>query len=316
MQRKTLRLIITALLVALSALSVANDASAQRSFSWTGAVSSEWSDPCNWQPKDMCQEGEPYPGEKSDLDIVDIPDRLPDTSVDRVLISGEITVAGLTLNSRNVTFGDSRPGPVINVLGQFTWTQGRIEMRVRLGTLAVGVIDGEDLGNRAPKHLWYNTLENSGYLTWLDGSLTISYAGQIRNKGTFQIATSQNIQGTRCCIEENRVTNIGTIVVGPSVLNPLLPTVAATMDALYFTDDGGTVRLEAGSQLRLTSGVYLLQNTRTEGAGRLILGSGEGRLAGTLDLRDDSVWKFRKTSAVCPAWRNWAARASSTGRAA
>jgi hypothetical protein len=281
-------------LAAASLLGTAIDSSAQRAFSWTGAVSSDWSDPCNWQAKDMCQEGEPYPGEKSDLDIVEIPDRLPDTSVDRVLISGEITVAGLTLSSRNVTLGDDRPGPVINVLGQFSWTQGRIEMRVKLGPQSVGVIDGADLGQNAPKHLWYNTLENAGYLTWLDGSITISYTGQIRNKGTFHIATSQNIQGTRCCIEENRVTNIGTMVVGPSVLNPLQPVVAPTMDAVYFTDDGGTIRPEAGSSLRLTSGVYLLQNTRTEGAGRLILGSGEGRLAGKLDLRDDSVLEVQK----------------------
>jgi hypothetical protein len=294
MQRIELRIISTIALLGILMSTSATDVIAQRSFSWTGAVSSDWSDPCNWQPKDMCQEGEPYPGEKSDLDIVDIPNRLPDTSVDRVLISGEITVGGLTLSSRNVTLGDSRPGPVINVLGQFSWTQGRIEMRVKLGPLSVGVIDGADLGENAPKHLWYNTFENSGYLTWLDGSLTISYAGQIRNKGTFHIATSQNIQGTRCCIEENRVTNIGTMVIGPSVLDPLQPVVAPTMDAVYFTDDGGTIRSGAGSSLRLTSGVYLLQNTRTEGAGRLVLGSGEGRLSGTLDLRDDSVLEIQK----------------------
>jgi hypothetical protein len=83
------------ILAMVSGLLLTPQRASSMSFTWSGAVSIQWTDPCNWQPKNACTDTR-YPGSDGRLDdIADIEN--PTSGFTEAAPPASVTLSGLTV---------------------------------------------------------------------------------------------------------------------------------------------------------------------------------------------------------------------------
>jgi hypothetical protein len=264
------------ILAMLGGLMLTPQRASAMSFTWSGAVSTQWTDPCNWQPKNACTSTE-YPGKGERLDdIADIeapmigfPEVAPPASV---TLSGLTVGDGITLDAGNIT-----------VTGSFIWTGGNIKSQLNLGPASASQISG------STTKLLSGTLNNGGDAQ-LSGTGHLRFGDSppavLNNSGTFTLIHDATIDDLACCVNPASILNSGTLVADHS---PLSSTDTATIYGVS-VDNQGTIDVHSGVlELDVAPG-SIGTNATITGQGRLRVTDSAGlALSGPFEVTPDAT---------------------------
>jgi hypothetical protein len=276
-----LRAVVLVLVVpALAPISLAGPAHAATSYTWTGAISSDWGTAGNWSPGSV-----PSTGDSVTIDGASASNRsvrgVPAVALqDLTVTTGPSTNVSLT--------GD---GPV-SVAGAFSWSGGTIDLPLVLGgtgTVATMPANAARFGGSG------GLLTVSGSLTFtgpgaasanaqssvelmFDSSITVTPTGRI------DLGDGSRILSNRCCTGQTAtLTNQGTLhtLGGTSHLDHL------------GLDQSGTIDLAAGSALDAVGGPMRVFGGSVTGGGTLSVAATGGDAFDPLQPADpDSTLKL------------------------
>ncbi len=272
------------ILAMLSGLMFTPQRASAMSFTWSGAVSTQWTEPCNWQPKNACASTE-YPGKGGRLDdIADIEN--PISGFMEVAPPGSVTLSGLTVGDEiTVDTGD------ITVTASFVWTGGNIKAQIDLGPASASQISG------SATKLLSGTLNNAG-----DGQLSgtghlqFGYGppAVLNNSGTFTLIHDATMEALQCCNQPASLVNSGTLAADHSLLSF---TDTATIDGVS-VDNQGTIDVRSGVlELDVAPGSMGASATVT-GQGRLRVSDSAGlALSGPFEVTPDATLELSSNGA-------------------
>lgn len=264
------------------ALLLQRPAHAGESFTWTGeGKDGIWTNPCNWYPKDQCQEN--YPGKQAPDDSAAI--AATPSGPSHVGLGEDISLASLSLNGPGV----SLTGGNVTVTRSFTWTGGRLESNITTAMFSFSSIDGNDT------KLLSGNITNNGILSLGSVPLNISAGSAITNNGRFSATEGALISGMTCCVNPPRVDNNGSFVVS----NPVLPLPVGdqvTVDNVAF-DAGGTVDTGDGVLEVRSAPSQINAGTRFVGDGRVrVTDLAEMKMLGLFNVSRDTEFELASSS--------------------
>jgi hypothetical protein len=246
------------------------------SFTWSGAVSIQWADPCNWQPKNACGDTK-YPGSDGRLDdIADIESQVGGFT--EVAPPGSVTLSGLTVGD-----GITLDAGAIMVTGSFVWTGGNIKSQLDLGPASASQISGSAL------KLLSGTLNNAGDAQLSGtGHLRFGYSppAVLTNSGTFTLIHDAMIDDLACCVHPASIVNSGTLAADHALLSS---TDKATIYGVS-VDNQGTIDVRSGVlELDVAPG-SMAANAIVSGQGRLLVtDSASLALSGPFEVTPDAT---------------------------
>jgi hypothetical protein len=246
------------------------------SFTWSGAVSTQWTDPCNWQPKNACTDTK-YPGSDGRLDdIADI--EAPLIGFPEVAPPGSVTLSGLTVGD-----GITLDSGDVTVTGSFVWTGGNIKAQLNLGPASVSQLSGS-----ATKFL-SGTLNNAGDAE-LSGSGHLRFGDNppttLNNSGTFTLIDDATVDALDCCNQPASLLNSGTLAADHSLLS------SSDTATIYgvLVDNQGTIDVRKGVLELDVAPDSMGQNATISGQGRLrVTDSANLALSGPFEVTPDAT---------------------------
>jgi hypothetical protein len=255
---------------------------AGESFTWTGeGKDGNWTNACNWYPKDQCQEN--YPGKQNPDDSAAI--AATPSGPSHVALGENVTVASLSLNGPGV----SLTGGNVTASNSFTWTGGRLESNITTGMFSFNSIDGNDT------KVLSGNITNNGILSLGSVPVNISAGSAITNNGRFSATEGALISGMTCCVNPPRVNNNGSFVVS----NPILPLPVGdevTVDNVAF-NAGGTVDTGDGVLELRSAPSQVNAGTRFVGDGRIrVTDLAEMKMLGLFNVSRDTEFELTSSS--------------------
>jgi hypothetical protein len=265
-----------AILAMVSGLVLTPQRASAMSFTWSGAVSIQWTDPCNWQPKNACTDTK-YPGSNGRLDdIADI--EAPLSGFTEVAPPASVTLSGLTVGD-----GITLDAGDITVTGSFIWTGGNVKSQLDLGPASSSQISGNAL------KLLSGTLNNAGdaQLSGM-GHLRFGYSppAVLTNSGTFTLIHDATIDDLACCVQPASIVNSGTLAADHSILSS---SDTATIYGVSL-ENQGTIDVRSGVlELDVAPG-SMGTNATITGQGRLLVTDSAGlALSGPFEVTPDAT---------------------------
>lgn len=263
---------------------------AGESFTWTGEGKDggDWTNACNWYPKDECQEN--YPGKENPDDHALI--KATGSGPAHVILGKDVSLASLVLEGEGV----SLTGGSVRVKSSFSWTGGSLDTNITTNALTLSSIDG-----RATKVLNSN-ITNNGLLLMGPVPVGIGSGSKIINNGRLSASEGALISGVSCCVNAPRIENNGKFTVSDPIV-PLPGSDHVTVDNVFF-DAGGTVDTGDGVlELRAAPG-QIRTGARFVGDGKIsITDNADVKMLGPFSVSRDAEIELASCSGQCGGGR-------------
>ncbi len=249
--------------VVLVVLGTITSANAQ-SITWAGSGDgTSWSDPLNWSPARVPDAADDVAITAGGTYSVQLS---VNVSVNSLVVGGSSGQQILVTNTRNLTLADASS---IETRGILRWTGGV------LATDTLMVRGGVQMEGPATMTLGAGVLLNTGAVTWTGGSLYFATNSVLDNRGTFDIATDNDLR--RSGVAPQTLINTGTLrkSVGAENDHTFLDVPVTNNDGavsveqgnLQFTEGGtytrGTYAADDGTKLWFNGGTHVVNGTLT-----------------------------------------------------
>ena len=253
--RIPLAIVAAALGVALLA---PGPAAAGGSFTWTGEGDGRnWTNECNWWPKNQCKQSYPSMGASDDDAVIAYQ---PGKTPPHVVLGDNLSLGSVTLSGPGSLTGGS-----IDVSKSFSWSGGTLATPVEMGAFAAGVIDG-----KVDKTL-SATITNSGRLNIGPALVRVGRGVGIDNRarGTVTAALGARWEGLECCVKPPRINNAGKFVVSAPLVS--LGGNAVTLSGVSY--NGGSVDIQKGRLQLEIAPSSISVGSWVDGGGKVVVGS-------------------------------------------